>query len=228
MKKSELKGSSFTFSVLHLVDNDLRAMQQTLLEKIDQAPSFFEGAPLVVDISQVSSPIDFYRLKSYIEETGMVVVGISGCKKNHVRQAARKAGLAIVNPATTSIQQPNIQPNVKEQSAPLPTKIITAPIRSGQQIYAKNSDLVILSHVSAGAEIIADGSIHIYGILRGRAIAGACGQKNAYIFCQNLQSELLSIAGTYWLSETIPDQFIERPVKVSLHNDTLKVDPLTF
>ncbi len=222
IKNSELKGSSFTFSVLHLHDNDLHAMQKVLLGKMKQAPSFFEGAPIVVDISRIQTPINFHQLKSLVEETGMLAVGISGCKKNSIRQAARKAGLAVVTPSNqTRMQEPMLQ-----QQAP--TKVITTPIRSGQQIYAKNTDLVILSHVSAGAEIIADGNIHIYGILRGRAIAGACGKKNSYIFCQNLQSELLSIAGTYWLSEEIPEKYLAQPVKVSLQNDTLKVDRLVF
>ncbi|PKF51575.1 septum site-determining protein MinC [Enterovibrio nigricans] len=218
-KNAELKGSSFTLSVLHLLDNDLASALQVLAEKVNQAPAFFKGAPVVVDISQLHTQPDFISLKSTIEQTGMLVVGVTGCKQNQAREAANKAGLAVMNPAKQSRVNDPIQ---------TPTKVITSPVRSGQQIYAKNADLVILNHVSAGAEIIADGSIHIYGVLRGRAIAGASGQKEAHIFCHNLQSELLSIAGTYWLSETIPEEFAARSVKVSLSNDSINIEHLTL
>lgn len=219
-KNAELKGSSFTLSVLHLMDDDLDSAMQVLSDKVNQAPAFFDGAPVVVDIARLHNQPDFVQLKATIEKTGMLVVGVTGCKQNQVRDAARQAGLAVMNPAR---QAARINDPIQT-----PTKVVTTPVRSGQQIYAKNADLVVLNHVSAGAEIIADGSIHIYGVLRGRAIAGASGQKEAHIFCQNLQSELLSVAGTYWLSETIPEQYAARPVKVSLQNDSLNIEHLTL
>ncbi|PML80945.1 septum site-determining protein MinC [Enterovibrio norvegicus] len=218
-KNAELKGSSFTLSVLHLLDDDLDGAMNVLLEKVNQAPAFFDGAPVVVDITRLHRQPNFDALKATIANMGMLVVGITGCKLNSTREAAKLAGLAIMAPAKQSRINDPIQ---------TPTKVVTTPIRSGQQVYAKNADLVILNHVSAGAEIIADGSIHIYGVLRGRAIAGASGQKEAHIFCQNLQSELVSIAGTYWLSEAIPDEYASRPVKVSLQNDSLNIEPLTL
>ncbi|MDD1792913.1 septum site-determining protein MinC [Enterovibrio makurazakiensis] len=218
-KNAELKGSSFTLSVLHLLDDDLDSAMQILSDKVNQAPAFFDGAPVVVDISRLHRQPDFSALKATIEQTGMLVVGVTGCKQNTYREAAKLAGLAVMNPANQTRVNDPIQ---------TPTKVVTTPIRSGQQVYAKNADLVVLNHVSAGAEIIADGSIHIYGVLRGRAIAGASGQKEAHIFCQNLQSELLSIAGTYWLSESIPEQYAAQPVKVSLKEDSLNIEPLTL
>ncbi|OEE68423.1 septum site-determining protein MinC [Enterovibrio norvegicus FF-33] len=218
-KNAELKGSSFTLSVLHLMDDDLDGALQVLSDKVLQAPAFFDGAPVVVDISRLHQQPDFITLKATIEQTGMLVVGVTGCKQNTCREAAKLAGLAVMNPAKQTRVNDPIQ---------TPTKVVTTPIRSGQQVYAKNADLVVLNHVSAGAEIIADGSIHIYGVLRGRAIAGASGQKEASIFCQNLQSELLSIAGTYWLSESIPEQYAARPVKVSLQEDSLNIEHLTL
>lgn len=219
-KNAELKGSSFTLSVLHLMDDNLDGAMQILSEKVSQAPAFFDGAPVVVDISRLHNQPDFVQLKATIEKTGMLVVGVTGCKQNAMREAARQAGLAVMQPAKQAARV--------NEPLQTPTKVITTPIRSGQQVYAKNADLVVLNHVSAGAEVIADGSIHIYGVLRGRAIAGASGQNESHIFCQNLQSELLSIAGTYWLSETIPEQFAARPVKVSLHNDSLNIEHLTL
>jgi septum site-determining protein MinC len=109
-----------------------------------------------------------------------------------------------------------------------PVKVIHTPVRSGQQIYAKNGDLVILNHISAGAEVIADGSIHIHGTLRGRAIAGASGQKAAKIICDDLQAELVSIAGNYWLSDQIKDEFWQKKVMLSLASDEEQNDVLSF
>ncbi len=109
-----------------------------------------------------------------------------------------------------------------------PTKVIRTPVRSGQQIYAKDGDLVILSHVSAGAEVIADGSIHIYGTLRGRAIAGASGQREARIICHDLQAELISIAGRYWLSDQIESQFWQQRVMLSMTDESLYLETLTI
>lgn len=219
MKKNlDLKGGSFTLSVLHLLDDDLNNAMRTLEEKISQAPAFFDNAPMVVDISCLKKTPDFMKLKSSIEKLGMRVVGITGYKENNIREAIKKAGLPLMNPAQQQSKIDTLRP----------TKVITTPIRSGQQVYAKNTDLVIINHVSAGAEIIADGSIHIYGVLRGRAIAGASGQKDARIFCQNLQSELLSISGTYWLSEAIPEQYSSRPVEISLKDNSLNIEHISL
>ena len=108
------------------------------------------------------------------------------------------------------------------------TKIVRTPVRSGQQIYAKDSDLVVLSHVSEGAEVIADGSIHIHGTLRGRAIAGASGNTGAVIICDKLNAELMSIAGHYWLTgEQFADEYWQKKVMFSLENDSLKFESLT-
>ncbi|PCS22887.1 septum site-determining protein MinC [Candidatus Enterovibrio escicola] len=219
IRNAELKGSSFTLSVLHLFDDDLLGAMRTLSEKINQAPAFFDSAPVVIDISRLHKKPDFSMLKTIIAQTGVLVVGITGCKQNDIRKAAKEAGLAIMSPANQNRVNDPIQTH---------TKIITTPIRSGQQVYAKNADLVILNHVSAGAEVIADGSIHIYGVLRGRAIAGANGRRDTHIFCLNLQSELLSIAGTYWLSETIPDIYAAKSVRISLLNNALDIKHLTL
>nr|WP_086940442.1 septum site-determining protein MinC [Thaumasiovibrio occultus] len=212
-KIAELKGSSFTLSVLHLLDNDEEAITQFLNDKVNSAPAFFSSAPVIIDISRCGSAPDFDRLKDIVTESGMILVGISGCPP-FLKQNAVEAGLAIMTPAREAkTREPEMEP----------TRVITTPVRSGQQIYAKNADLVILNHVSAGAEVIADGSIHIYGTLRGRAIAGASGQKEARIFCKNLQPELISICGNYWLSDKITSDFWGTQVQVSLEGDNLMV-----
>ena len=217
-KSAELKGTNFTLSVLYLMDDDLDQAKSMLEERKKLAPVFFDGAPIVVDVSKLSEGIDFDVIKRMVNGAGMIMVAITGCKTQTARDAAKKVGIAVISSA-------------KEKAATdpqyMPTKIVATPIRSGQQVYAKNADLVVLNHVSPGAEIIADGNIHIYGSLKGRAIAGANGDKKAYIFCQNLQAELVSVAGTYWLNESIPQYYMGNSAKVSLNTDALQIEALT-
>jgi len=104
--------------------------------------------------------------------------------------------------------------------------LIDVPVRSGQRIYAPNSDLIVTSHVSAGAELIADGNIHVYGMMRGRALAGASGDRDAQIFCTHLTAELVSIAGEYWLSDKIPAEFYGKAARLQLADNALTVQPL--
>ncbi|MGL4717145.1 MAG: septum site-determining protein MinC, partial [Aeromonas sp.] len=106
----------------------------------------------------------------------------------------------------------------------VPSKVHVGPVRSGQQIYAAGTSLVVLGSVSPGAEVLADDSIHIYGTLRGRAIAGARGNSQARIYCQQLQAELLSIAGTFQLSDALPAGLIQQPVHIRLDNEQLRID----
>ncbi|MDU1085134.1 MAG: septum site-determining protein MinC, partial [Leclercia adecarboxylata] len=106
------------------------------------------------------------------------------------------------------------------------TRLIDLPVRSGQRIYAPNCDLIVTNHVSAGAELIADGNIHIYGSMRGRALAGASGDRDAQIFCTHLEAELVSIAGVYWLSDNIPAEFSGKAARLRLADNALTVQPL--
>jgi septum site-determining protein MinC len=218
-KMAELKGSSFTLSALHLVDGDIKKATDYLKEKVNQAPNFFASAPVVIDITQAGRKINFKQLKDDVTDAGMIPVGVSGCKDIRMQNEAKSAGFAIMNAAR----------QVKDMPVTIePTRIIRTPVRSGQQIYAKNCDLVVMNHVSAGAEIIADGCIHVYGNLRGRAIAGANGQHQAQIFCQNIQSELISIAGNYWLSDKIKEEFWGKGVVISLAENNLNIEHLTL
>jgi septum site-determining protein MinC len=106
------------------------------------------------------------------------------------------------------------------------TKVITTPVRSGQQIYAAGGDLVVLAAVSAGAELLADGNIHVYGALRGRALAGVKGNTEARIFCQSLEAELISIAGYFKLNEDLRETQWKQSVQAYLTDETLNIEPL--
>ncbi len=127
-------------------------------------------------------------------------------------------------------REPETNPReAAEATVPLgtaPAKVVKQTIRSGRQVYARGGDLVIIGSVSAGAEVLADGNIHVYGTLRGRAMAGVQGDQSAAIFCHSLQSELVSIAGIYLLSEDIPEDKIGTPVQVYMHNERLEMDHL--
>lgn len=109
---------------------------------------------------------------------------------------------------------------------PTQTKVITSPVRSGQQIYAAGGDLIVLAPVSAGAELLADGNIHVYGALRGRALAGVKGNTEARVFCQSLEAELISIAGYFKLNEDLRDTHWKQSIQASLTDETLNIEPL--
>jgi septum site-determining protein MinC len=130
-------------------------------------------------------------------------------------------------PAKEEVTAPPVKADVSPVAPAASTMVITHPVRSGQQIYAKDADLVVISSVSPGAELIADGNIHVYGQLRGRALAGAKGNVAARIFCQDVAAELLSIAGHYWLHEDVMAHIKSKsPVQIFLKNGQLQIAKL--
>ncbi|ATM00041.1 MULTISPECIES: septum site-determining protein MinC [Aeromonas] len=232
-RDNELKGTTFTISVLHISDGKPERIRQLLAAKVAQAPQFFNCAPLVINVERLTDIPDFEQLKELVESEDFVLVGITGTQNEAMKTAAKAAGLAVMAsgksrkaelpPEKAPIPAPVVE--VKAAPAPLvPSKVHVGPVRSGQQLYAAGTSLVILGSVSPGAEVIADDSIHIYGTLRGRAIAGAKGNTQARIYCQQLQAELLSIAGTFQLSDALPAGLIQQPVHVRLDNEQLRID----
>ncbi|MCC5880312.1 MAG: septum site-determining protein MinC [Idiomarina sp.] len=219
-----LKGSSFTFSILQLFNNDIQQAADYLAQKISQAPSFFKFAPVVLNVEQVSGELDYVALKEVIEALEMRPIGVTGWASDTQKQRIFAAGLAALQTKSglNDLQVPD-EPEPRQHMA---TQVVRATVRSGQQIYAKHRDLVVLGSVSNGAEVIADGSVQIYGTLRGRAIAGANGDTDASIICHNLQAELCSIAGSYWLSDQIDEQYWQQPVLISRSDDSLQIDAL--
>lgn len=228
----ELKGSSFTLSVVHLHDAKPEVIRQALEDKIAQAPAFLKHAPVVVNVSGLVAPVNWQHLQQAVSSTGLRIVGISGCKDARLKDEIESAGL----PLLTEGKEKAARSAPKEAPTPTPpaqnvtpvtkTRMIDVPVRSGQRIYAPNCDLIVTSHVSAGAELIADGNIHVYGMMRGRALAGASGDRNAQIFCTHLTAELVSIAGEYWLSDKIPAEFYGKAARLLLAENALTVQPL--
>ncbi|MFQ2433587.1 septum site-determining protein MinC [Aeromonas caviae] len=235
-RDNELKGTTFTISVLHLSDGNPARIRQLLEAKVAQAPQFFNCAPLVLNVERLEAIPDFEQLKELVESEDFVLVGITGARDEAMKTAAKAAGLAVMVSGKSRKAEPEPTPPVPEpkpvEAAPVPpvpapveaSKVHVGPVRSGQQIYAAGTSLVVLGSVSPGAEVIADDSIHVYGALRGRAIAGAKGNPKARIYCQQLQAELLSIAGTFQLSDALPAGVIQEPVHIRLDNEQLRID----
>ncbi len=229
----ELKGSGFTLSVLHIATNQFDDLKLALANKIAQAPKFFEMAPIVANVEQLQDKdVDFSKLKATLENLKLVPVGVTGASDQHKAQA-KAAGLAVLSSSKSS-QQSETSPVVekievtKEISVPsyVASKVVDVNVRSGQQVYAKETDLIVHGSVGNGGEVIADGSIHIYGKLRGRAIAGAKGDSSARIYCHNIQAELISINGTYWTSEQIQEHSWDQPGCIKLNGEQLSISPL--
>ncbi len=227
----EFKGSSFTLSVLHLRTSILADIRADLVKKVAQAPDFFYLVPLVVSIDKLACAVDYQAIKTLIEEFNFIFVGFTGSVEKEQRKLIRELGFSFVNTAKVNtsqkaaVAQETVATEIKTIAAPpqghlYTDKVHRGQIRSGQQIYAKDQNLVIIGSVSAGAEVIADGNIHVYGSLRGRAIAGAKGHHKAQIYCQNLEAELVSINGNYWLSESM-EQHWGAPVYIHLTDSEL-------
>lgn len=223
----ELKGSLFPLSVLYCQDFSVAALRSQLQQKLAQAPGFFLQAPVVINVENAKQIPDFIAIKQLFVELQLVLVGVCGAS-SELKKAAHQAGLAALQlskntkaePAKTVAAAPAPAP-APAPVAPVENKLIEQNIRSGQQIYVKGADLIIKGTVGAGAEVIADGNIHIYGSLRGKAIAGASGDSSKKIYCYNMQPELISIAGNYWLSESLQGEFWGKSACISLQDGQL-------
>lgn len=232
----DLKASSFTLPVLTLLDTEIPVITKQLEQKVKQAPEFFKNAPLVIDLCQLAAQttIDFEPIIDQIKRLGITPIGIRGgnAAQNSAAQSLGLALLADTRPAPPE----NKPPAPKKESKPVPqasksdlparstAMLVTQPVRSGQRIYAVDKDLIVLAAVSPGAEVMADGNIHIYGVLRGRALAGVKGNTDTRIFCQDLQAELIAISGHYQISEGIDDTLRGKPMQVRLSDSSLIIE----
>ncbi len=253
---AELKGSAFTLTVVRLLSGELDDIERDLREKIATGPRFFANAPVVLDLDRVRDiglDLDFPALVRLLKNLALVPVGVRHATLAQ-QEAAVAAGLALVKgggarelpaapesngaaggkggeprePAKVRAPAPT-PPQITESSdSVVRAKTVYRPVRSGQQIYAENRDLVVLAAVNAGAEVVADGDVHIYGPLRGRALAGAKGDRHARIFCQGMAAELIAIAGHYQVSdEPVPPEIRGRAVQIYLDGKNLRFELLT-
>ena len=238
----ELRATTFTLPTLRLFAGDLAALSQFLEPKIAQAPEFFRNAPVVVDLTHLPTEValDFPLLVGVLRGHGLLPIGVRGGSAAH-RETAQLMDLAILSQGSrgpTAAVAP--RPAAAQPASPAPSappapvagvgvgvgKIVNRPVRSGQRVYAQGGDLVVLAAVSSGAELMADGHIHVYGALRGRALAGVKGNAEARIFCSDLRAELVSVAGHYRVSESLDPALAGRPVQVALRDGRLIIEAL--
>ena len=225
----QLKGSLFTLTVLQLLNTDIKLFAQQLHEVISKAPQFFLYAPVVIDLQALPDQkceIDLAGICHLLRDAMLIPVGVRGGSTQQHEQATT-VGLAVLSMARSETPTSKTKTVAKEATAtPTTSKLITQPVRSGQQIYAKDADLIILGSVSPGAEILADGHIHVYGPLRGRALAGINDNIEARIFCHSMQAELISIAGRYILNETWTSSDAKTPIQIFLQEGKIEIQSL--
>lgn len=229
-----LKGGLYTLTAIQLLENDLLELSYQLDEKIKQAPNFFQHAPLILDLQHLAKntdPVDFEAIITLLRSKKLVPIGVRGVAPA-LKEKAIEAGLAIfpeekAPKKEASAENSASETAVKQESLPaLASRVITQPVRSGQQIYVPGGDLIILSSVSHGAEVLADGHIHVYGALRGRALAGVMGNTDAMIICKSLEAELVSVAGQYRLSEDLKAIGWKQAVCIQLKENRLNIVPV--
>ncbi|XSG84259.1 MAG: septum site-determining protein MinC [Methylohalobius sp. ZOD2] len=230
----EIKGGSVTLPIIRLLSGDMVAVATQLARRVEQAPEFFRSAPVVIEASALAdqSSVDLESLLKQLRELGMIAVGLRG-GDDVLKQSAAALDLALLaDTATPEPREATPRPKVVATSAvaesepPGRSLLIDQPVRSGQRVYAKGTDLIVLASVGNGAEIMADGHIHIYGTLRGRALAGVRGDTECRIFCHDLQAELVSIAGHYRVNEDLDDSVQRRSVQIYMRDTALIIEAL--
>lgn len=208
---------------LRIRTTDPESILEELTSRITTAPYLFERTAVCLDLSALTTVPDIAEIREVIEtvrRAGMLPVGlVHGAPGMGAMSAG--LGMPVIPPfKTQSKPVPVVQPPAESESSAA-AMMHHRTVRSGQRICARHRDLVVTATVGAGAEVIADGCVHVYGVLRGRAMAGARGEVGARVFCQEFHAELVSIAGVFRVFETIPEELEGRPVQAWLAGDNL-------
>lgn len=229
----EFKGRVLNLTVMRLLTTDLEAITARLGSHVEKAPSFLVGAPVMLDLEMLDkeATLDLPGLVYRVRAQGLMPIAVCGATPSQ-QEHARALGLGSIDwaketawRASPSSHKSTDAPELHAASS-TPTRVVTQMVRSGQQIYARGGDLLVLNQVSTGAEVIADGHIHIYGSLRGRALAGAQGYSGARIFCKHFNPELIAIAGVYRVSEDIDEALRGGSIQAYLRADELALEPI--
>jgi septum site-determining protein MinC len=245
----ELKIGQVGIANLRIRTLDPLRLAAEMRERVDSAPKLFRHAAVILDFGGLSECPDAAAVRALVaalREAGVLPVAIA-YGTSAIEALAREVSLPLLAKFRVAYESAAVgaafgrdQPPQEEESRPKaaptvapaapakpaaePGLVHTAPVRSGQQVYAQNRDLTVCAMVGAGAEVIADGSIHIYGALRGRALAGANGNAGARIFCREFHAELVAIAGTYKVLEEVPAKLVGKPVQIWLDEGKLRID----
>lgn len=242
----EIRFGQVGLAQMRIRSTDADALQTQLTKRVAAAPALFERAALCLDLSSLDHEIsagDLRAVLDAIRRTGVIPVGLAHGTAA-IEALARELNLPVLTQfraqksygaavaAVKAVPAPAPEPATPapaavpaapvEEIVALPTLMHHRTVRSGQRIYARHRDLVVTSAVGAGAEVMADGCVHVYGTLRGRAMAGVRGEVSARVFCQEFNAELVSIAGVFRVFETIPPDLAGKPVQAWLDGDDLR------
>lgn len=239
-----LRGANFNLLVLRLLDHRAEAVVPVLGDQFRRAPGFLRFAPIVVGLDDLAAhpqEVDFAALVQGLRAIEIVPVGTTGGTPE-MRKAAIAAGLpplrmaggketeaALPEPAAAEqapAPAPAPPPDPQPQGLARPAMIVDQPVRSGSRIWAQGTDLIIVGTVNPGAEVIADGNIHVYGRLLGRAIAGGQAEMGARVFATHFDPELVSIAGYYAVRDGLGNAPIGKAVMARLIGEQMRFDPL--
>ncbi len=212
---------------LQLFSEDLERITQGLEAKINQAQGFFKDTPVVLDFTPLATAKpELSPLLQAVKNAGLAPVA-ARTEDAQLQVLLSEANLVLIKDREREAPTARVEKSASKAPASSSTRIHDRPVRSGQQLYGKNSDLVLTTQTSAGSEVIADGSIHVYGTLRGRALAGVSGDTQARIFCEKFEAELVAISGHYKLIDDIPSELRGEAVQIWLENESLKIEKLT-
>lgn len=232
-----LKGSLVTLSILKPLTIDLSEIGAGLAARVAQAPALFDRAPLLIDLNDLpdAAALDLPGLRTLIAGLGFVPVAVRG-GGDAVGSQAAAIGLGVLGEGRLPVDAEPTPPPAPEEPPPTaaqiaeatasaapaaaPTRLVTQPVRSGQQVYSRG-DLIVLAPVSPGSELLAEGHIHVYGPLRGRALAGLRGDTTARIYCRALDAELIAVAGCFQVADDIDPALRGRPAQVYLNGEDL-------
>ena len=244
----DIKSADLPLLALMLKTTDVQAVEAALKAQLAESPGFFEQDPVVIDVSGLDwtdphTTIDWVGLMGLLRQSGLVPLAVRGAP-DALKATTQACGLVdasdlrvrrpLPQQATSEVAQASVEavPRVSPIIQPSNALVIDKPLRSGQQVYAKGTDLIVLAMVNPGAEVIADGHIHVYAPLRGKAIAGARGNTQARIFAQCMEPELVSIAGIYRTTDKeLAAEVRGRPAQVCLQSgpdgEKLLIQPLS-
>ncbi|MBZ5876608.1 MULTISPECIES: septum site-determining protein MinC [Chromohalobacter] len=227
------KGGMLPMTVMELTSADPEQIRAQLAGKVSQSPAFFQHTPVVLSVERLDEPhLALERICAVCRAHKLLPVAVRG-GTDPVKQSAWALGLGWFPPQEArprAVEEVPLadapSPEVEATASPTVGRIYRGTVRSGQQISAPEGDLVVVGAVNPGAEVLAAGSVHVYGPLRGRALGGIHGDRQAGIFCQELHAELLSLAGNYKRLEDIDPRLLSQPVQVQLRDDQLNISSL--
>ena len=234
----ELKIGQVGIANLRIRTLDVARLTQEMRERVQRAPKLFGRAAVIIDFGGLAQAPDTATARALLEglrEAGVLPVALAYGTRE-IEQLSEALGLPLLakfraqyeridggTPAAAPAPVSPPPPPPAPAARPQPGRMQKTAVRSGQQLYAENCDLTVVATVGAGAEVISDGSIHIYGSLRGRALAGAQGNTEARIFCRDFHAELVAIAGHYKVLDDIPKELRGKAVQVWLEQDQIKI-----